>query len=229
MLRGSLAAGPHGAPLRQGGGSCIPATRPRSSGTFKCRLLDPNRTDEFDIPHRRTKVCPASFFAHFSWLPLPAREFAGPQLVPTTSGQLFEISPATRSCSRPAAPRAPGPGACAYIRLLRALLIRGRRDNLPSLIGVERCNASAALSHVLLEDLPGMVDHEGHHAGISIIGRKGDECETPDHLAADDVIEGTAGSVRPLLGENLVIVPVERRATPAGRVALLGCLSKKLP
>src|SRR5262249_13561531 len=57
-------------------GSCIPATRPRSSGTFKCRLLDPNRTDEFDIPHRRTKVCPASFFAHFSWLPLPAREFA---------------------------------------------------------------------------------------------------------------------------------------------------------
>ena len=64
-----------------------------------------------------------------------------------------------------------------------------------------------------------LVDDEGHHAGIAVVGRVGDEAEAADHLAAHDVVIGATGSRRSLARQDLVAVAVIGRPG-AGRVAL---------
>src|SRR6516162_11136413 len=75
-------------------------------------------------------------------------------------------------------------------------------DLLPGLIGIEPRhplgNGFGALAEILLVDLAGMIDHEGHHTGVAVFGRIGNQRKASDHLAVDDIVHLASGRVRTL-------------------------------
>src|SRR5271170_6885258 len=85
---------------------------------------------------------------------------------------------------------------------------------LPGLIGVERLRALrdgfGQLAQILLINRAGMIDLEGHDAGVAVFGRIGDQREAADHLAVDDVVELAARSARPLFRQDTKIIAVVR-------------------
>jgi hypothetical protein len=75
-----------------------------------------------------------------------------------------------------------------------------RRDLLRDFVGVR--------PEVFLEYGAGVADDKGHHAGVTVLGRIGDERKAADHLAVDDVIGDAAGRMPALFGQDLVVVAV---------------------
>src|SRR5215472_13780362 len=73
-----------------------------------------------------------------------------------------------------------------------------------------------------------MIDEERHDPGIPVLGRIGNDSEAADHLAAHHVVELAARRSRSLLGQDLEVVPMERRARSAGSVALGGRVGYEL-
>src|SRR5262249_47958975 len=73
---------------------------------------------------------------------------------------------------------------------------------------------------ILLKHCAVVIDDKSHHAGIAVFGRIGDQCEATNHFAVHDVIGGAAGRRRSLLGQDLVVVAVIRRAAFARAVTL---------
>src|SRR4029078_12442104 len=127
-----------------------------------------------------------------------------------------KMSITDRSFFRAAASTRPQPRACGY-RTGRA---RGkasffRVDDLPpGVIRIELAHArrdpACSRAEVLFEHVTVVVDDEGHDAGVAVLGRVGDEPETADHAAANDVVDGATGRTRTLLCQDLEIVAVVR-------------------
>src|SRR5271167_733307 len=63
---------------------------------------------------------------------------------------------------------------------------------------------------VLLIDNAIVADDEGLYSGDTILGRRGDQGEAPDHHAFDHIVEPAQRSIRTLPLENLEIVAVIR-------------------
>jgi hypothetical protein len=83
---------------------------------------------------------------------------------------------------------------------LQLLHSRARHIHLlPGLIRIEQLNALGdalgTCSEILLVDGTGMIDHEGHDAGISVLGEVCDQREAADHLPLDDVVQSSARRV----------------------------------
>src|SRR5882762_9023526 len=80
----------------------------------------------------------------------------------------------------------------------------------PTGIGIEAshrgCCFSGGLSQVLLQKHAILVDDEGHHPGIAVLGRIGDEGESTDHPAIDHVVLRTAVRVTALAVEHMEVV-----------------------
>lgn len=68
----------------------------------------------------------------------------------------------------------------------------------------------------------GMIDDECHHAGIPIFRGPGDQAETADQIAVDEVINRSAGCVRTLCRENFVVIAVIGNLSADRSVALKG-------
>src|SRR6266446_2199546 len=94
---------------------------------------------------------------------------------------------------------------------------------LPDLIRIEQvnaiCDALGTGSEILLVDGTGMIDHEGHDAGISVLGGICDQRESADHLALDDVVERTARRIRSLPLQYPEVIAVIGRRSLASPVA----------
>ena len=82
------------------------------------------------------------------------------------------------------------------------------------MIGVERLHALrdglSQLAQILLINRAGVIDLEGHDAGIAVFGGVSDERETADHLAIDDIVQFAAGSVWPLFRQDAKVIAVVR-------------------
>jgi len=65
-----------------------------------------------------------------------------------------------------------------------------------------------------------MVDDESHHAGVAILNGTGDQGETGDHVAVDDIVILAAWCIGALAGENAVNIAVKRMW--AGTVVFAG-------
>ena len=63
-----------------------------------------------------------------------------------------------------------------------------------------------APAEVLLVDGPLMIDKERHQAGIAVSRGIGHESEPADHVAARHIVDFAAWGVRPLPGENLIVI-----------------------
>src|SRR5215467_13552218 len=105
-----------------------------------------------------------------------------------------------------------------------------RRDFLPARVRVEELHLlrqrRRVRAEVLLIDDAVVVHDEGHHAGGAVLRGEGDHAEAADHVPVGHVVRGAAGRIRPLPGQNPVVVAVVRnrpllRAFP---VALGPCL-----
>src|ERR1700687_1325487 len=81
----------------------------------------------------------------------------------------------------------------------------GLVDLLPTAVRIERRhalgNARGAGPQILLVHFPVVTDEERHDARAAVFRGIGDQSETTDHLAADDVVERAAARIRPLPGE----------------------------
>src|SRR5262249_3578959 len=55
-----------------------------------------------------------------------------------------------------------------------------------------------------------MIDEERHQAGSAVSRGKGPEREPADHLAAHHIVDFAARGVRPLPGENLIVIALIR-------------------
>src|SRR5262249_5172349 len=89
-----------------------------------------------------------------------------------------------------------------------------RIDDLPPvMVGVElahsRGDAASPRTQIPFIHITIVVDDEGHDAGIAVFGRVRDEPETTDHVAANDVVDGTAGRVWSLTGQHLEVIAVK--------------------
>jgi hypothetical protein len=60
-----------------------------------------------------------------------------------------------------------------------------------------------------------VIDDERDHPRVSVFIGIGDERVPADHLAVDDVVDRAAGRVRPLPGQDLVIVAMVGRVSAA--------------
>src|SRR5215471_16267153 len=80
----------------------------------------------------------------------------------------------------------------------------------PSVIRVKarhfQGDIGGAPAEVLLVDGPLMIDEERHQAGTAVSSGKGHEREPTDHVAARHIVDLAARGVRPLLGENLIVI-----------------------
>src|ERR1700716_1766294 len=108
---------------------------------------------------------------------------------------------------------------------LQLLHSRARHiDLLPGLIRIEQVNALGdavgTCSEILLVDGTGMIDHEGHDAGISVLRGICDQRESADHLALDDVVERTARRIRSRPLQYPEVIAVIGRRSLASPVAL---------
>src|SRR6185437_1553135 len=83
-------------------------------------------------------------------------------------------------------------------------------------------------SEILLVADAGMIDHEGHNAGIAVFGGIGDQREAADHLALDDVVQGAARRVGSLPLQNSKIIPVIGRRLLSCLVSFGRCLRRQL-
>src|SRR5262245_32998028 len=96
----------------------------------------------------------------------------------------------------------------------------------PGVIRIERGHArgspACARAEIPFVDVAVIVDDEGHDPGVAVFGWIGDEAEAADHVAAYDVINGAARSVRALAGQDLVVIAVIR-FPGADAIAPLGC------
>src|SRR5262249_24468494 len=63
-----------------------------------------------------------------------------------------------------------------------------------------------AQAEVLLVDDPLMIDEERHQAGTAVSRGTGHEREAADHVAAHHIVDFAAWGVRPLPGENLIVI-----------------------
>ena len=95
---------------------------------------------------------------------------------------------------------------------------------LPGLIGIEQTDAIGeyfrAFTKILLIDSAGMIDHEGHDTRVSVFGRIGNQRETTDHLALDDVVKCASRCIWPLPPQYSKDVTVIRGALPINLIAL---------
>lgn len=57
-----------------------------------------------------------------------------------------------------------------------------------------------------------MIDNESHHARVAIFGWISHDRKSADHLAINDIVGGAAGGRWALLGQDLVVIVVIRRA-----------------
>src|SRR5215472_17325486 len=109
-----------------------------------------------------------------------------------------------------------------------------RRDFLPARVRVEELHLLRQRRRVGAEVLlidAAVVHDEGHHAGGAVLRGEGDHAEAADHVPVGHVVRGAAGRIRPLPGQNPVVVAVVRnrpllRAFP---VALGPCLGHERP
>src|SRR5215471_17319253 len=110
-----------------------------------------------------------------------------------------------------------------------------RRDFLPARVRVEELHLLRQRRRVgpkvLLIDDAVVVHDEGHHAGGAVLRGEGDHAEAPDHVPVGHVVRGAAWRIRPLAGQDPVVVAVVRnrpllRAFP---VALGPCLGHERP
>src|SRR5262245_3203297 len=89
-----------------------------------------------------------------------------------------------------------------------------RRDFLPARVRVEELHLLRQRRRVgpevLLIDDAVMVHHEGHHAGGAVLRGEGDHAEAADHVSVGHVVRGAAGRIRPLPGQDPVVVAVVR-------------------
>src|SRR5262249_26356110 len=80
----------------------------------------------------------------------------------------------------------------------------------PRAIRVKACHVHAdiggAPAEVLLVDGPLMIDDERHQAGNAVSRGIGQEREPADHVAVRHIVDFAAGGVRPLSGENLIVI-----------------------
>src|SRR5262245_51225332 len=67
-----------------------------------------------------------------------------------------------------------------------------------------------APAEILLVDGPLMIDEERHQAGSAVSRGKGHEREPADHVAAHHIVDFAARGVRPLPGENLIVIALIR-------------------
>src|SRR5262245_31834911 len=88
--------------------------------------------------------------------------------------------------------------------------------------GHARCDPGRPVPKVPLVDVTIIVDDERHDARIAVFGRIGDEPEAADHVALYDVVDGAAGRVRALTGQDFVVVAVIS-LSGADPIASLGC------
>src|SRR6516225_7186016 len=95
----------------------------------------------------------------------------------------------------------------------RCLFLSGsgpRVDPPPSAIRVKarhfHADIGGAQAEVLLVDGPLMIDEERHQAGTAVSRGIGHEREPADHVAAHHVVDFAARGVRPLPGENLIVI-----------------------
>src|SRR5215470_10358333 len=105
-----------------------------------------------------------------------------------------------------------------------------RRDFLPARVRVEELHLLRQRrrvgAEVLLIDDAVVVHDEGHHAGGAVLRGEGDHAEAADHVPVGHIVRGAAGRIRPLPGQDTVVVAVVRnrpllRAFP---IALGPCL-----
>src|SRR5262245_24843111 len=71
-----------------------------------------------------------------------------------------------------------------------------------------RGNPACAWAEVPFVNVAVIVDDEGHDAGVAVLRRVSDKADPADHVAAHDVVDGAARSVRALAGQDLVVVAV---------------------
>src|SRR5437868_12894036 len=88
--------------------------------------------------------------------------------------------------------------------------------------GYARSDTSRPVAEILFENIAIIVDDERHDAGVAVFGGIGDEPEAADHVAAHDVIPGTAGRIRALACQDLVVIAVVR-LSGADAIASLRC------
>src|SRR5262249_19780496 len=67
-------------------------------------------------------------------------------------------------------------------------------------------NIGGAQAEVLLVDGPLMIDEKRHQAVSAVSRGKGHEREAADHVAARHIVDFAARGVRPLPGENLIVI-----------------------
>src|SRR5215468_3786383 len=110
-----------------------------------------------------------------------------------------------------------------------------RRDFLPARVRVEELHLLRQRrrvgAEVLLIDDAVVVHDEGHHAGGAVLRGEGDHAEAADHVPVGHVVRGAAGRIRPLTGQDTVVVAVvgNRPLLRAFPVALGPCLGHERP
>ena len=82
-------------------------------------------------------------------------------------------------------------------------------------------------SEILLVDGTGVIDHEGHDAGISVLGGVCDQREAADHLILDDVVESSARRAGSLPLQNSIIIAMIGRRLLSDLVPFGGCLRRQ--
>ena len=107
---------------------------------------------------------------------------------------------------------------CAQLRL--AGKIEGNRSflhNGPAGIGIEPAHCGCCfcrrLSQILLEQHAILVDHECHHARITVFRRIGNEGEAACHLSIDHIVLRTARRLIGLPLQHAVVVAVKCRVS----------------
>ena len=86
---------------------------------------------------------------------------------------------------------------------------------------------SVRCSEILLVDGTGMIDHEGHDAGISVLGGVCDQPEAADHLPLDDVVQSSARRVGSLALQNSIIIAMIGRRLLSDLVPFGRCLRRQ--
>jgi len=80
----------------------------------------------------------------------------------------------------------------------------------PSAIRVKahhfHADIGGAQAEILFVDGPLMIDEERHQAGTAVSHGIGHEREPADHVSAHRIVDFTTRGVRPLAGENLIVI-----------------------
>ncbi len=94
----------------------------------------------------------------------------------------------------------------------------------PCRIGIKQADAFGEkfrfFAKILLKDRAGVIDYKGHDARVAVFGGVGDQCETADHLAFDDVIKCASRRIGSLPPQYSKKVSMVRVALPIHPVAL---------